>query len=298
VYVYMFGPIDNAAVDEDISDWRRAVGHSLSNHGAVVFDPLGAFLWSDPDAVESRYGQNIVAIDEFALRRADMLVGVLTPSSVGSCREVQMALDARIPVFAALHRPNRSPFLHDSRINTFDGITEMVEASKQYMTDRRVGLPSGAPHPPHQIVFQALDSGAPCSQPTRAFSGDAGFDLAASRDVRVKPGIRLDMLTNLRMALPPGFWGLIMGRSSTFKIRGIQVIPSVIDHGYRGPLYVQLWNPSREAVVDIKEGERVAQVIPLPLFHGESVVGEVDLGTERGLRGFGSTGLGNGGLLL
>ena len=76
------------------------------------------------------------------------------------------------------------------------------------------------------------------------------------------------------------------------------MIPSVIDQGYRGPLYVQLWNPSREVAVDVQEGERVAQVIPLPLFHGESVVGEVDLGTERGLRGFGSTGLGNGDLLL
>lgn len=139
-------------------------------------------------------------------------------------------------------------------------------------------------------------------------SGDCGWDLAAMETVTIPPMGSIDVPVNARIQLPPGMWGQILARSSINK-RDLHVECGVIDHGYRGPLFVVLRNMrlpqlrlspifgglgyGRDAGgVVIEEGERVGQLVLHKLHVGRLVEREIERGTERGEDGFGSTGTG------
>ena len=124
----------------------------------------------------------------------------------------------------------------------------------------------------------------------RAYPGDAGFDLFCQGEHQIAPGASLDIPLGVRVQLPEGWWGLLTGRSSALRKRGLVVVQAVIDQGYRGPLYACVQNTTGRVVV-VKHGERLAQLVPLPLFPGWVVpVQELD-GHGRGTNGFGSSGL-------
>lgn len=90
---------------------------------------------------------------------------------------------------------------------------------------------------------------------------------------------------------PPGVWGFMVGRSSTFRSKGIMVNPGIIDAGFRGELFAVCRNIS-EGVVSVHPGERVAQIIPIGLMAPNfELVWATELSTsDRGTKGFGSTG--------
>ena len=127
--------------------------------------------------------------------------------------------------------------------------------------------------------------------PARSYATDAGLDLFTWKAQDLQPGGAADIHCGVRLALPDGFWGLIMGRSSTYRKRHLTVLPAVIDAGYRGDIYVFVRNeaptPSR-----VEAGERVAQLIVLPTIPVvlDPAVWAEMLETERGRDGFGSTG--------
>lgn len=128
--------------------------------------------------------------------------------------------------------------------------------------------------------------------PIRAHSDDAGWDLFVSQEVVVPPHGFLDVPSGVSVELPNGYWGLLTGRSSTIRKRGLLVVQGVIDTGYRGELFSAVWNLTSEAV-KIARGERIAQLILLPNATAQSVLvrHEGDLaGSERGFGGFGSSG--------
>lgn len=136
---------------------------------------------------------------------------------------------------------------------------------------------------------QRLDAGA--FLPTRAHPDDAGFDLYASATVTVWPASFVDVHCGVAVEMPKGAWGLLQGRSSTLRKRGLLVNPGIIDPGYRGELFAGVWNLGREPV-EVNIGERLAQLILLSnLTEGVDVEWASTL-TEhpRGLRGFGSSG--------
>ena len=125
--------------------------------------------------------------------------------------------------------------------------------------------------------------------PTQAHAGDAGFDLYTTKDHHMDPGETYDAPTGIAVQLPEGFYGRIIGRSSTIRKRGLLVVEGIIDQGYTGHLFFAVHNPS-EFERDIRAGERLAQFILVPLV--EPIwrrTGEF-LYTERGSSGFGSTG--------
>ncbi|MBI3565662.1 MAG: dUTP diphosphatase, partial [Elusimicrobia bacterium] len=94
--------------------------------------------------------------------------------------------------------------------------------------------------------------------------------------------------TGVAVAVPPGHVGLVCDRSSMAK-RGLKTAGGVIDAGYRGEVGVVVWNLSREAHT-VKKGERVAQMLVIPIATPAPIDSE-DLGaTARGEGGFGSTG--------
>ena len=124
--------------------------------------------------------------------------------------------------------------------------------------------------------------------PTRAHPDDAGLDLYALEDASFEPGEGLIVRTGVAVAVPAGHVGLICDRSSMAK-RGLKTAGGVIDAGYRGELGVVLWNISGQAQ-RVGKGERLAQLLIVPV--ATPAVREVEeLGaTARGAGGFGSTG--------
>lgn len=132
--------------------------------------------------------------------------------------------------------------------------------------------------------------------PTKAYDGDAGFDLYVAPNLLdgggwvVRPGEFVDIDTGISVELPPGVWAMMVGRSSTAR-RGLMVAQAVIDNGYRGPLFFGLQNLTQSTVV-IEPGERLAQLVPFQLTAANMEVTRVATLTEseRGVRGFGSSG--------
>lgn len=124
--------------------------------------------------------------------------------------------------------------------------------------------------------------------PTRAHPDDAGLDLYGLEDATVAPGEGRVLRTGAAVAVPPGHVGLVCDRSSMAK-RGLKTAGGVIDAGYRGEVGVVVWNLSREAQ-SVKKGERIAQMLVIPIAT-PAPIDSADLGaTARGEGGFGSTG--------
>jgi dUTP pyrophosphatase len=134
-------------------------------------------------------------------------------------------------------------------------------------------------------------------EPTKAHEGDAGFDLYVApsrmRSGRwvVPAGEFMDIDCGISIELPAGVWAMITGRSSTLRKRKLLVAVGIIDQGYRGPLFAGVQNLTRNPIV-VEPDERLAQLIPFPLVAATLDLVQVEeLGdSDRGVRGFGSTG--------
>jgi dUTP pyrophosphatase len=127
--------------------------------------------------------------------------------------------------------------------------------------------------------------------PARAYSGDAGLDLAACDRVELGPGERAVVPTGLAVAVPDGYAGFVQPRSGLASRHGISVVnaPGLIDSGYRGELRVVLLNTDRRETFVVEPGMRIAQLVVLPVPELELVETEELPESERGVRGFGSS---------
>lgn len=120
--------------------------------------------------------------------------------------------------------------------------------------------------------------------------GDAGYDLYADHSELIKVG-RSCVFETAAVAIPDGYCGLIIGRSS-MNGKGIITIFGLIDSGYRGYIRVVLWNVGEEDFL-VAKGTAIAQMVLVPYgnFPIERVVSQVELpSSQRGTTGFGSTG--------
>jgi dUTP pyrophosphatase len=129
------------------------------------------------------------------------------------------------------------------------------------------------------------------SLPGRAYAGDAGLDLAACERVELGPGERAVVPTGLAVAIPDGYAGFVQPRSGLAARHGIAIVnsPGLIDSGYRGEIRVVLLNTDRERRFVADPGERIAQLVVLPVPELEPVEVDELPASERGVRGFGST---------
>ena len=139
------------------------------------------------------------------------------------------------------------------------------------------------------VPLRRLDPDLPL--PRRAHADDAGVDLYSAEDVELAPGQRQLVGTGVAVALPTGTVGLVHPRSGLAARQGLSIVnaPGTVDSGYRGEIKVGVINQIGEAYT-IEPGERVAQMVILPV--SMMPVEEVEtLGeTDRGAGGFGSTG--------
>jgi dUTP pyrophosphatase len=127
--------------------------------------------------------------------------------------------------------------------------------------------------------------------PQRAYSGDAGLDLASCELVELGPGERAIVGTGLAVAIPEGYAGFVQPRSGLAAKHGISVVnsPGLVDSGYRGELRVVLLNTDRETPFVVEPGMRIAQLVVLPVPELELVELDELPESERGVRGFGSS---------
>ena len=127
--------------------------------------------------------------------------------------------------------------------------------------------------------------------PTRAYAGDAGMDLAACERVELGPGERALVPTGLAVAIPEGYAGYVQPRSGLAAAHGISIVntPGLVDAGYRGELLINLLNTDRSEPFTVEPGMRIAQLVILPLPEVELVEVDELPGSERGVRGFGSS---------
>lgn len=127
-------------------------------------------------------------------------------------------------------------------------------------------------------------------------SGDAGFDLEVWNPEKVSAGYFIpsgqfrELATGIKVKVDDNSWGCIRPRSSTFRKRKLFVMEGTIDCGYTGELFIIVFNPTNDDIF-INNGERLAQIIPVPMFDKVQVE-EVNVMpyTARGEKGFGSTG--------
>ena len=140
------------------------------------------------------------------------------------------------------------------------------------------------------VLVRRLDPGLPL--PGRAHPGDAGVDLYAAEAVALAPGERATVGTGVAVAIPEGYAGLVAPRSGLAQRHGLSIVnaPGVVDAGYRGEIRVILVNHGSE-VVTLARGDRVAQLLVVPVAGGDLLEVEELPSSERGEGGFGSTGL-------
>ncbi|MFD7848123.1 dUTP diphosphatase [Nocardia sp. NPDC059764] len=140
------------------------------------------------------------------------------------------------------------------------------------------------------IPLLRLDPGIPV--PTRAHEGDAGVDLCTTEDVIIEPGERVLVGTGIAVALPIGTVGLIHPRSGLAAKAGLSVVntPGTVDAGYRGEIKVCLINHDPRTAIELRRGDRIAQLLVQKVELVDFVeVDELD-DTARGAGGYGSSG--------
>lgn len=128
--------------------------------------------------------------------------------------------------------------------------------------------------------------------PRYAHPGDAGADLVAAEPVRLEPGERALVGTGVRIALPEGFAAFVVPRSGLAAKHGITIVnsPGTVDAGYRGEIKVSLLNTDRSNAYDVAVGDRIAQLIIMPVTRANFIPVDELTQSARGTDGFGSTG--------
>ncbi|SOD74084.1 deoxyuridine 5'-triphosphate nucleotidohydrolase [Jatrophihabitans sp. GAS493] len=128
--------------------------------------------------------------------------------------------------------------------------------------------------------------------PRYAMAGDAGADLTTVEDVELAPGERVLVATGIAIELPDGWAGFVHPRSGLAARSGISIVnaPGTIDSGYRGEVKVNLINLDPCAAVQLRRGDRIAQLIIQRVAWSRFVEVEELTATDRAAGGHGSTG--------
>ena len=271
--VYLAYPIDQD------NGGDRGLKHAVMSSPSVawVYFPGDAFRAStDPADITPA----ITHINREALHQADVVVATLPAgvTTIGVPMEIEAALGVNKPVVLVSDAPSWAletghPQMHRATLESVPEILSRIQKT----------------HTNAEYVSVVVDEGA--QEPRRAYKDDAGYDLVVSEDAIIEPGQFSDIHCGVSVQLPEDSWGLITGRSSTLRNRGLMVAQGVIDTGYRGELFAGVWNLTDQAV-HVSKGERLAQLI---------LMNNRTLGTElvqvdqldpspRGSKGFGSSG--------
>lgn len=146
---------------------------------------------------------------------------------------------------------------------------------------------------PESITVRILRLDATLPLPEYAYPGDAGLDLCAAVDCTLKPLERMPIPTGLKVAIPAGYAGFVQPRSGIAAREGLSMVntPGLIDSQYRGELVCIAINLDPERSIEIHKGDRIAQLVILPVPQVTLEPVESLDETERNEKGFGSSGV-------
>jgi dUTP pyrophosphatase len=304
-YAYIAEPIDQAG---GYTGWvsTASLAHDLLlelevNH----YSPFMA--WTLPHGVASQ----TQITNNLALGGASVMLALLPEgvSTVGVPMEIERACSLDIPVVVWTNG-ERPGALLGYDIIWADSIPDAVRRTKNLLGAVSVETKTETTTTTESVDYSTLavewhqfslpldleieakwdstggDNGAP---PVGHHEGDAGYDLVVAETTQCRAGDFTMVPCHTAVQLPEGFWGMVVGRSSTWRNERLLINPGVIDNGFRGPLFTCVYNPNpRERI--IQAGERLAQLIPIALAPPiRWVQGPLDDHT-RGERGWGSTG--------
>ena len=130
--------------------------------------------------------------------------------------------------------------------------------------------------------------------PERAYEHDAAYDLYAAEEATLPPLERAVVGTGVALGLPSHLAALTLPRSGLAARHGISIVnaPGLIDPGYRGEVRIILLNTDRTSAFHVAVGDRIAQLLFLPLTAVSLRPADSLDDTRRGERGFGSSGTG------
>lgn len=288
IFVYFAHPVD-------FSDSRTVVNEiaaAMAQTSLAYYDPELAFR-IPPDYEPT---PTLTDINRAVLSGCDAVVAYLPTGvrTIGVPREMEQAVaegkpllvlsDARtFEVSWAL--PQETDNVRHVQVggqqmrNAFGWLGQRVLALRRLKNKPPVSRP----------LYVRLDDGA--ALPSRAYEGDAGFDLYATEEVIIPAGEFVDVPMGCAVQFPDRVWGMITGRSSTVRKLDLLVTVGIIDSGYRGPLFAGV-RSLRTDDYTVKKGERLAQLIPFTNVAMDLHPTVVDVLTQsdRGEAGFGSSG--------
>ena len=124
--------------------------------------------------------------------------------------------------------------------------------------------------------------------PERAHDLDAGYDLRSPIRAHVPPYSSAIIDTGVHIEIPEGYVGMLKSKSG-LNVKHDITSEGVIDSGYTGSICVKLYNHGQNAY-EVNKGDKISQLVIMPIFTPAlEIVSHLD-STERGDRGFGSTG--------
>ena len=275
--VYLAEPIDKAGLSDRLP--MDEMAYALKTWGHNTFRPATAFHCPEMDA-------RVDLINREVLYRCDAIVAHLstTVPSIGVPAEIEAATARGIP--AVVYYTGTSFVLAANPLVTvIDHPSSVVQALDHALRDAKDRADTVMPG----VIRVVLADGGVI--PERKYTDDAGLDLATTIDMEINPGEFRDIRTQVKaVELPPGYWGMITGRSSTLRKHGLHIPMAVIDPGWRGPLYVGVWNLGTNPVL-VGAGTRLGQLILMPNTVAPMVADDTVSEAPRGVNGFGSSGL-------
>lgn len=171
---------------------------------------------------------------------------------------------------------------------------EDQESFHRYYKAIRELVESRNPAPPTLRYFlspEAVEAGL--EPPARAYQDDAGFDLRllSSAPVVIRPHERCAIPTGVGFEIPSGWYGLICNRTSGGR-KGLIPLAQVVDASYTGFLTLTLHNTNSEDSIILDPGDRVAQIVFMPVWQLplERIEHDQVKKTDRGAGAYGSSG--------
>ncbi len=295
MFLYFAQPIDQSSAEAAVAPFVRGILRKL---GAACFVPSGAFTVEHPTSAQSEY---IDLLNTIALSSADGLVACLPAGvpTLGTPVEIEYAVGRNMPVLIVTdieHSVQLDSWARrGAHVMSFPApgdtgfsrqiATWISEAEFKPRECQHAGSEPIKTDPP--LLFKRMSTSA--KVPTRAYLGDAGLDIACVGEHEIHPGEFKWLPTGIAAAVPAGYWGMLVGRSSAWSKWTMDIRLGVIDSGYRGELMVGCHNRGDKTRI-VQPGTRLAQYIVLPAYMGGiAEVAELDA-HERGTNGWGSSG--------